>query len=165
VTPHRRLSAAVAALSVVVVACGSDDGPTASGEMLPDVDVVALADGATTNLADVDGPAVINLWATWCVPCRREIPDFEEVNRARGDEITFVGINVGEDADQAQEFIEEVGATYDQYLDPDGHAVTELDTAAMPVTIIIDADGEMVTRHLGPMDQDELNEAIDDALD
>ena len=164
------LYAVVAALAVFVAACGSDDTAPlaatreASGTTLPDVELVALDDESTSSLADIEGPAVINLWATWCAPCRREIPDFEEVNRARRDEVTFVGINIGEDAARAREFLEEVGASYDQYLDPDGYAVTELRTSAMPVTIVIDGNGFISTRHLGPMDQDDLNDAIDEAL-
>jgi thiol-disulfide isomerase/thioredoxin len=150
---------------MLAAACGSSDDQSAAENPLPDVDLVALDDGATSSLADIDGPAVINLWATWCAPCRREIPDFEEVNQARGDEVTFVGINVGEDAERAQEFVDEVGATYDQYLDPDGYAITELNTSAMPVTIVINADGNISTRHLGPMDQDDLNDAIDRVIE
>lgn len=169
------------ALVIVAAACGPGDaaGTTADSleplgsstvaavddvERLPDVEIASLAGGETSNLADIDGPAVINLWATWCAPCRREIPDFEEVHRARGDAIRFVGVNVGEDADQAIAFLDELDVTYDQFLDPEGYVVTELEATAMPVTIVIDADGGITTRHLGPLDRDGLNTAIDEAL-
>ena len=150
---------AVAAVIGALAGCSSDEASA-----LPDVDVVALDGSETISLADLDGPAVVNLWATWCLPCRREIPAFEEVHQARGDEVRFVGLNIGQDADTAAEFLAEVGATYDQFLDPEGYAVTELDTTAMPVTIVIDADGQVTTRTLGPMDTDDLNRAIDKAL-
>ncbi len=152
--------------AVVVVgaaACGSSGGDGAS-ERLPDVDVAPLEGGDPISLSDIDGPAVVNLWATWCVPCRREIPDFEEVHRARSDEVRFVGINIGEDGAQAAEFLDEVGATYDQFLDPQGFAQTGLEAVSLPVTIVIDADGDVTTRQVGPMDQDDLDAAIDDAL-
>lgn len=165
---------ALVVLAVVGTACGGDDDAASgeivpsvdaeAGDRLPDVEIVALDGGATTNLSDIDGPAVVNLWATWCAPCRREIPDFEAVHQARGDEVRFVGINIGEDPDDAQAFLDEVGATYDQYLDSEGFVVTELETATMPVTLVLDADGVISTRHLGPMDQDDLDEAIDVAL-
>lgn len=172
---------AVVVLLAVATSCG-DGGTSASdatpidgepivpsidadaGERLPDVEIVALADDAPANLADIAGPAVVNLWATWCAPCRREIPDFEAVHRARGDEVRFVGINIGEDADDAIEFLDDVGATYDQYLDSAGFVVTELRTSTMPVTLVLDADGAISTKHLGPMDQDALDAAIDAAL-
>jgi len=160
-------------LAVVAAACGGDDAASdeivpsvdaEAGDRLPAVEIVALDGGGTTSLADIDGPAVVNLWATWCAPCRREIPDFEAVHQARSDEVRFVGINIGEDADDAQAFLDEVGATYDQYLDSEGFVVTELQTATMPVTLVLDADGAISTRHLGPMDQDDLDAAIDEAL-
>lgn len=170
-----RTMAALVAVALVAAACGGDDVASdgdeivpsvdaEEGDRLPDVEIVTLDDGTTTSLADIDGPAVVNLWATWCAPCRREIPDFEAVHQARGDEVRFVGINIGEDAEDAQAFLDEVGATYDQYLDSAGFVVTELQTATMPVTLVLDAEGAISTRHLGPMDQDDLDAAIDQAL-
>jgi thiol-disulfide isomerase/thioredoxin len=164
----RRLASVVVA-ALVLVACGSGDPDATqqgagSAERLPDVDIEPLAGGDAVSLADIEGPAVVNLWATWCAPCRAEIPDFEEVHRARDGEVRFVGINVGEDADRAAAFVAEVGATYDQFRDPQGYVVTELRTSAMPVTIVIDSAGDVVTRNLGPMDVDDLDAAIDQAL-
>lgn len=161
---------------LALVACGSGDDDAAAvgsdlpaigaeiGDRLPAIDLVPLAAGDPVSLADIEGPAVVNLWATWCAPCRREIPDFEAVHQRRGDQVRFVGINIGEDADIASEFVTAVGASYDQYRDPEGYVVTELRTSAMPVTIVIDADGTITARNLGPMDQGDLNEAIDGAL-
>lgn len=137
----------------------TDDGAS-EGERLPDVELVGLGDQPDTSLADIEGPAVINLWATWCAPCRREIPAFEEVHQAQGDAVRFVGINVGESADQASAFVDEVGATYDQFLDPEGYVITELGTTSMPTTVVIDGDGIVSTRHLGPMSVDDLESAI-----
>ncbi|MAT06505.1 MAG: hypothetical protein CL424_15815 [Acidimicrobiaceae bacterium] len=149
-----------ACLAVVGVGCSSGGDESS----LPDVEIVSLDGTETTSLADLEGPAVINLWATWCVPCRREIPAFEEVHQARGDEVRFVGINVGEDSDVAAEYLAEVGATYDQFADSEGYVITELDTTAMPITIVIDADGTVTERRLGQMDVDDLDAAIDEAL-
>jgi thiol-disulfide isomerase/thioredoxin len=173
----------VAALALVGVAsCGGDDTtvdeeavPPAvdeivpsldaeAGDTLPDVELVPLTGGQPVSLADIEGPAVVNLWATWCAPCRREIPDFEAVYQERSDTVRFVGINIGEDADDAAAFLDEVGATYEQYLDSEGFVVTELRTATMPVTVVLAADGTISTKHLGPMDQGDLEAAIDTAL-
>lgn len=171
----RRVAVIVCA-ALASAACGGDpadvvaDGGTdtvaapVDGDRLPDVDLTALATGERSSLADIEGPAVVNLWATWCAPCRAEIPDFEEVHQARGDEVRFVGVNIGEDAGDAQEFIDEVGATYDQFADFDGDVSVALRATSMPVTVVIDADGVITTRHLGPLDQAGLNEAIDEAL-
>ena len=164
-TARRRARSAVVLLAgVVLAACGGGDGDAGATDRLPDVEIVPLAGGDPVSLRDIDGPAVINLWATWCIPCRTEIPDFQAVHEARGDEVRFVGVNIGEEADQANEFIAEVGATYDQYLDPQGEVSTELEATNMPVTVVIDASGAISTRHLGAMDQDALGAAIDEAL-
>jgi thiol-disulfide isomerase/thioredoxin len=157
--PRAALPAAVAvvvaSLASVVGSCGGD-----ATARLPDVEVESF-DGGEVVLSSIDGPAVVNLWATWCAPCRREIPDFEAVHRERGDDVRFVGVNVGDDADDARAFLDEVGATYDQYRDPEGFVVTALGTSTMPVTLIVAADGTIVTTHLGPMDRDDLHDAID----
>lgn len=166
---------ALIVVAVVAASCGGDDAASDTdeivpsvdadaGDRLPDVEIVSIADGSTSSLADIEGPAVVNLWATWCAPCRREIPDFEAVHQARGDEVRFVGINIGEDPEDAQSFLDDVGATYDQYVDSEGYVVTELKTATMPVTLVLDGDGRVSTRHLGPMDQGDLDAAIDEAL-
>ncbi len=149
----------LAAALLTLAACGGE-----SGETLPDVDITGLTSGESSQLSDIEGPAVINLWATWCAPCRAEIPDFEEVHQIRNDEVRFVGINVGEDPSVAVAFIDEVGATYDQFADLDGEVSTELRATSMPVTVVIDADGNIITRHLGPLDQQGLNDAIDEAV-
>jgi thiol-disulfide isomerase/thioredoxin len=148
---------------LVLSACGSG-GSAADGDVLPDVEIENFDGSGPISLADIDGPAVVNLWATWCAPCRREIPDFEAVHQARSDEVRFVGVNIGEGSDRAADFLAEVGATYDQFLDSEGLVVTELRTTTMPVTVVIDADGVITERHLGPLDQDGLNAAIDGAL-
>jgi len=162
---------------LIVSACGSSsddggessDGPASTvagpdGDLLPDVEIENLDGSGKISLADIEGPAVVNLWATWCAPCRREIPDFEAVHQARGDEVRFVGINIGEASSQATDFLSVVGATYDQFIDSEGLVVTELATSTMPTTVIIDADGVITKRHLGPLDQDGLNDAIDKAI-
>jgi cytochrome c biogenesis protein CcmG/thiol:disulfide interchange protein DsbE len=151
----------LALASVAGTACGSSDE---FAEPLPDVQVTPLAGGDAMSLSDIEGPAVINLWATTCVPCLTEIPAFESVHRSRGRTIRFVGLNIGESAEQAAPFVESVGATYDQFLDELGHATTALEASAMPTTIVVDAGGNIATRHIGQMNVADLNSAIDDAL-
>ena len=157
-------SAILVVASLVTSSCGGGGGAGAVGDPLPAVSVTPLAGGDEIMLSEIDGPAVVNLWATWCAPCRKEIPDFEAVHTARGDSVRFIGINIGEEADQATKFLTDVGATYDQFLDEEGFVQTQLEATAMPTTVVIDASGAITTRHVGPMDQDALDEAIDAAL-
>lgn len=162
-----RWPAVAAAVILVLSACGGGGDGSAgaeAGESLPEVELTDFESGDVSSLTDIEGPAVINLWATWCAPCRAEIPDFEEVHQSRGDEVRFIGVNVGESSSQALEFIDEVGATYDQFSDPTGDVSVALRATTMPVTIVLAPDGTVSKKHFGPLDQDGLNEAIDEAL-
>lgn len=160
-----RRRAWVVAVAVALTACGSGGGEAGGpGQRLPSVEVTPMDASAPVALDTIDGPAVVNLWATWCVPCRTEMPEFEAVHRERGDEVRFVGVNIGDDADQATAFLEEVGVTFDQFLDPDGSVQTGLSATQLPVTVVIDAEGAITTKVVGRMDQSALEAAIDEAV-
>ena len=134
------------------------------GSLLATTALETLSGDVISSAALLGQPLVVNVWYSTCEPCRREFPVLAAAHERYGDEVRFVGENIGEDADDAAAFIAEVGATYDQFVDSDGYVVTELGTSTMPVTLVVDADGVIVREHLGPMDQDALNAAIDDAL-
>ena len=154
----RVLNLALVALSALSVgACGGSDGADAR---LPDVEVETLRGGQAFRLDDLAGPAVVNLWATWCAPCKRELPEFEAVHRSLAGEVTFVGVNIGDDGDEAADYLDDLGITYDQYLDVDSELTAALKTATLPVTLIIDGDERVALRHIGPLDQDDLIEAL-----
>jgi cytochrome c biogenesis protein CcmG/thiol:disulfide interchange protein DsbE len=158
----RTLRLALVALSALLAgACGGSDGADAR---LPDVEVETLRGGQAFRLDDLEGPAVVNLWATWCAPCKRELPEFEAVHRSLAGEVTFVGVNIGDDGDEAADYLDDLGITYDQYLDVDSELTAALKTASLPVTLIVDDDGRIALRHLGPLDQDDLIEALDQVL-
>ena len=153
-----RLAAlAVAALSLVACS-GDDDG---GGADLPDVALDPLPPAEQPlELGAVTGPAVVNLWATWCGPCREELPAFQEVSAAQPD-VRFIGIN-SQETGAARDFLDELGVTYEQYVDEDGHVAEALGAAALPVTVVIDAEGTIATHHLGPMSVADLEDALAD---
>lgn len=161
---HRALGPLAAALVALAAACGSS---SPEGEALPELELPALAapddPEAALQLDELDGPAVVNLWATWCAPCRRELPDFQAVHDQLGDDVAFVGVNIGDRADAAADYLDEIGVTFDQYLDVEGELTAELGTASLPVTLVVDADGTVTTEHLGPMSREQLLAAIDEA--
>ena len=98
-------------------------------------------DGPPLELAGLSGPAVVNLWATWCAPCRRELPAFQDVSEQRTD-VSFVGVDIGEDPAAAQAFLDELGVTFPQYADEEAELTDALGTAALPVTLIVGDDGQ-----------------------
>lgn len=154
-TARRLIAPFLVVVAVAISGCGSggDDGATSR---LPDLELPSLDGGSALRLDTVDGPAVVNLWATWCAPCRREMPEFEAVHLERGDEVRFIGVNIGDRQDAALRFIDEVGVTFENYLDVDGELSEALRTATLPVTVVTGPDGSIVTVHSGPMDADDL---------
>jgi thiol-disulfide isomerase/thioredoxin len=145
------------AIALVLAACGGggDDHAT-----LPDVTLPALHDGGTAlDVGALKGPAVINLWATWCQPCRKELPAFQQVSVARPD-VRFVGVDIAEDAATARDYLAGLGVTFDQYLDARGELSDGLGTAVLPVTVVVDGDGRIATEHVGPMSVADLERAI-----
>jgi cytochrome c biogenesis protein CcmG/thiol:disulfide interchange protein DsbE len=153
--------AAAGFLAVSLGSCGSDESSRgAPSDRLPDIQLPYLGDGPPLQLGEINGPVVINLWATWCAPCRRELPDFEQVHLEIGDEVRFIGVNLGDRATDAARFISEVGVSFEQYLDEDGTLNQLLGTATLPVTVITDERGRISLVHSGPMDAAELNDAI-----
>ena len=149
--------AAVLLAAVVASACGGSDG----AERLPAIEVDTLRGGQPFALDGLAGPAVVNLWATWCAPCKRELPEFEAVHRSMVGEVAFVGVNIGDEGSAAADYLDELGITYDQYLDVDSELTQALETATLPMTLIIDGDERIALRHVGPLDQDELIEHLD----
>jgi len=155
-----RPTAALGALAVVAAACGGGGG--GSDATLPNLTLPSLHDGAAAlEIGDLRGPAVVNLWATWCQPCRKELPAFQEVSTARPD-VRFVGVDIAEDAGKARDFLAELGITFDQFLDDRGELTDALGTAVLPVTLVVAADGTVATEHVGPMSVGDLEHALAD---
>ena len=150
--------AAVVALVLAVAACGGGGARSS----LPDVTLPSLHEGAAPlDTGALKGPAVVNLWATWCQPCRKELPAFQEVSAARPD-VRFVGVDIAEDAGKARDFLADLGITFDQFLDDRGELTDALGTAVLPVTLVVDADGTVATEHVGPMSVGDLEQALAD---
>jgi thiol-disulfide isomerase/thioredoxin len=155
-----RRAAGLAALLLATTACGGGGG---DGRALPAVTLPSLSEGEPAlDVGSLHGPAVVNLWATWCQPCRKELPAFQQVSAARPD-VRFVGVDISEDAAKARDFLADLGVTFDQYLDDRGDLTDALGTAVLPVTLVVDADGKVAAEHIGPMSVADLQRAIGDA--
>lgn len=145
------------ALGALVVASCGDEGSDAL--TLPEIELTDLETGELVGADAIDGPAIVNLWATWCGPCRTEMPAFQEVS-TEFDDVRFVGVNQGDAGDAAAEFLDEVGVTFDQYLDPNGELTNALRVAGLPATFVIDADGVVVEVHNGALDPDGIRALV-----
>ena len=156
---RQRAALALAALPVIFTGCAAGASASSDEDPLPAADLPALA-GFAQELPELDtgeleGPAVLNFWATWCDPCRVELPELQRASEQRPD-VRFLGIDEGFDADESVEFLDEVGVTYEQFVDVDGTLAFEMDIAQLPATVVIDADGEFIYRHLGDLSYDDI---------
>jgi thiol-disulfide isomerase/thioredoxin len=113
-------------------------------------------DGAKVSAARLKGKVVLlNIWATWCVPCREEMPQLDKLQaELGGDKFEVVAINVDKNgAEKAKAFLEETGAkNLARYTDPTGKLFATLKAVGMPTTLLLNAQGEEMGRLVGPAD-------------
>lgn len=122
-------------------------------------------DGERVRLADFAGrPLVVNFWASWCVPCRKEMPALQAVAERFEGSLGFVGVNHQDGRTPAAEFEAEVGVTYPSGYDPDGDVARDFGVLGLPTTVLVDARGRIVARRLGEVTEDELEALIADAF-
>ncbi len=107
-------------------------------------------------------PVVVNIWASWCAPCRSEAPLLRAAAAEWGERVTFIGINVRDTQEGARSFIAEFGLTAIEHrFDPSGSVPAELGGVGVPLTYFFYAGGEMAYVHRGVIDQRTLALWID----
>lgn len=118
-------------------------------------------DGTTVALSSYEGrPTVVNLWATWCPPCQREMPMLHAAQRSRPD-VNFVFLNQGESAQQVSAYLRKSGlALQNVLLDGRGDAGAALGNRALPTTLFFDARGRLVDTRLGELSEASLAERL-----
>ena len=158
--PHTaRRSRWATAFAVTAVLLGACGGADSKGGSVAGVQFTS-ADGTKSSIAAFRGaPVVVNLWATWCTPCVKEMPAFDEV-AAEQTAVKIIGVNVGDTADAARSFAADLGIRYPQFTDPDGALSTALNITGYPATAFFDADGKLVIVHQGALTADELRSTI-----
>lgn len=163
------LTAALVAAGGLIAGCDAARVPrVAVGEPAPAYSAVTL-DGNPIALEDLRGRVVLlNLWATWCFPCREEIPVLQALHEqlaTEGLEVVGVSIDVGGTQPQIREFADEFGVTYPIWHDPDARITNTFLAVGVPTTFLIDREGIIRWRHLGPVRADDptLQAALADA--
>ena len=159
------LSALIACLCLTPVFAAS---PAADAQTLPAAKQPAPApefelpdlDDAMHKLSDYRGKVVVlNFWATWCPPCRYEMPSMQRgAEKTQAEDIVFLGVNVGEDADTVFTFLADYPVEFPLLLDQDAKVIEQYPVTGLPTTYIIDPHGRITHRAVGgrEWDDDEL---------
>lgn len=146
--------AAVAGLASWLLLAGALVLMQASALKLPTTELVSLDSGTPISLAQMSGqPTVVNLWATWCPPCRREMPVLAAAQAARSD-VTFVLVNQGESEAEVRAYLEGEGLQLrNVLLDPFSSTLRDAGSRGLPTTLYFDAQGRLVDTHLGELSE------------
>ncbi len=161
-TPLRRV---VRALAVFVAAlsggsCLPQGPPTLQrGDPAPAFVAADLRTGEPVSVSDYRGRVLlVNLWATWCHPCREETPYLQrmyERYRRRGLRVLGVSIDLPADRDRVAEFVDEMGVEYDVVLDPAAASAEVFRARGLPTSVLVDRDGVVAFSWIGPIVEDD----------
>lgn len=128
---------------------------------LPADELSCLGAGPARPVNAGDGrPTVVNLWASWCAPCVREMPLLQRTADRAGAAVRFVGVDIEDQDASAASLLEATGVRYDQYADPEGDVRSAVRAVGLPVTLVFDARGREVARRLGEVKGSWLEDAL-----
>jgi peroxiredoxin len=160
----------LAALVLLCCACARDSGRVELGRQVPDYATVTLAGDSVSLAAQRDKVVILNIWATWCDPCRTEIPELISLYdkyKARG--LTLIGVSIdAEGGDEAiRSFMEEFKMQFPVWHDPDKRVMEQFRAIGVPSTFLIDRSGILRWRKLGPVPANDstLAAAIEKSFD
>ena len=169
---------ALVAAAMVFVVAGDDDEPAEaaprqtlplapagedSGDPLEVPFTDAEGDG-TGTLGDLvgDTPLVVNFFASWCAPCIKEMPAFQEVSQDLDGEVAFFGLAVNDRPEAAREIVTETGVEYPWARDIRGDVASAAQVVQMPTTMFIGADGTIEEVHAGALDAEQLRALLEE---
>ena len=143
--------------------------PTEPPKVLAPDFTVYDEEGNPHKLSDFYGkPIILNFWASWCGPCCAELPYFQETYNDYGDQITFLFINLigtnGETIESAKNILNKFKLTLPVYYDNDQATLEPYNISAIPLTIVLDAEGYIMITHVGSMNRPALKKLIGQIL-
>jgi cytochrome c biogenesis protein CcmG/thiol:disulfide interchange protein DsbE len=137
------------------------------GDPVPDRTLPALEGGGSGSIADDRGRWVlVNLWASWCPPCRDEAPDLESFYRDhRGEDVTVLGINVQDNSEDARAFVDEFGLTYPQLRSVGDERSEAFGSTGVPENFLVDPRGKLALIWRSPVDERFLRESVEPIIE
>ncbi len=155
---RRRLAATVAVMIVLAAIAGCRRSTSLVGSQAPEFSLTDLS-GNAMRLANFKGRVVfLNVWATWCEPCRQEMPAMQSLyTRLHGPDFEMLGVNADQgDRAVVEQFVREHGLTFPVLPDPELQIADRYGVTGYPETFIIDRNGRVVDHQLGPRDWDSI---------
>lgn len=157
----RALRAFAASVLVLVAICGA----ASAGDRAPDFSVVDVA-GERVSLSSFTGkPVIVNFWATWCPPCRAELPYFDKLAAEHEGAVQFMMVDLTdgrrETIEVAKAFVEREGYSFPIFFDTEYEGASAYGVRAIPTTVVVDARGEIADVHIGAMDESTLRGYVD----
>lgn len=147
-----------------VLAALPDRGFVGVGEAAPAFQAAQLT-GGTRTLDELRGRVVvINFWATWCPPCRVELPELDAYQAEMGDRVVIVGIDSREPERTVEPFVRQYGLRFPIVLDEDGAITAAYGVVGLPTSVILDRSGIVRERVTGPMTRDTLARRVERLL-
>jgi thiol-disulfide isomerase/thioredoxin len=168
--PETRIEVDTPELARAKAEAGIEECPRATGATgasgasdLPALTLACLGGGRDVALDRVAGPAVVNLWASWCGPCKEELPLLARLDDEAGDRLTVLGVDYQDPRpDGALDLAARSGVTFPQLADPGGSLADELRIVGMPGTLYVDADGSVTFVNRAFSSYDELTGLVRD---
>ncbi|WP_254781918.1 TlpA disulfide reductase family protein [Modestobacter sp. DSM 44400] len=142
-----------------------DDSTSPDADALPSLTLSCLGPGPAVSLDQLTGrPTLVNLWATWCGPCREEMPLLQDAYVQYGEQVRFLGVDTQDDPEAAGSFLADLDIGYPHVVDPSGQLLRELGVRGLPVTLVLDQTGRVKARSIGQLTADELQQLLGSVL-
>ena len=166
---RRRTSTALAAVALALTApalagCGGSEGGSASA--LPDVQLTSVGDGSTIDASELRGPALVNLWATWCGPCVEEIPGYIALQKKYGPAgLAIIGVSLDRRGPaHVRQFAQAKGMNYTLVMGDEAVVEAFGDIQAIPTTFLVSREGRILHQKTGAAPAEEYEKLVQAAL-
>ena len=127
----------------------------------PDFTMLDMEGNEVTLASFFGKPIVLNFWASWCGPCKMEMPEIQKFYEKYGEEIHFLLVSVDESLDAAKTLISDSGYTFPVYFDTTSVGAYTYGASSIPLTFFIDAEGNLTAYYMGAMSESILQQGVD----
>lgn len=143
-SPFAACPAPVTAATTATAKAAGGGGEAAPATHLPDVSLPCFTGGTPVRLAGLGRPAVLNLWASYCAPCRQELPAFQQFSALAGNRLDVLGVITNDTDSKAASLAQDLKVSFPAVTDPQGSLLRAMGQNALPITLFVAADGRVV---------------------